>query len=113
LSLVKRKTEHYHYYDILNAYICFVRLRFLHTTLILLCFSFLSVKAQSLRIGAGFSNHGTAWPVVGYPKLFYTAFHPGLDIIAEKKQTKKKKINGGQNLVLARSIIAFSKQLLN
>lgn len=91
MSLVKRKTEHYHYYDILNAYICFVRIRFLHTTLILLCFSFLSVRAQNARIGAGFSNHGTAWPVVGYPKLFYTAFHPGLDIIAEKKINKKEK----------------------
>lgn len=68
-----------------------MRIGFLQTTLILLCFSFLSVRAQNVRIGAGFSNHGTAWPVVGYPKLFYAAFHPGLDIIAEKKINKKEK----------------------
>lgn len=47
--------------------------------------------SQNYQLGAGISNNVTAWPVIGYPKLFYSQFHPGIDIILEKKINKKEK----------------------
>jgi len=47
--------------------------------------------AQNYQLGFGLSNNVTAWPVIGYPKLFYSQFHPGIDIILEKQINKKIK----------------------
>jgi hypothetical protein len=46
---------------------------------------------QNYHLGFGLSNNVTAWPIIGYPKLFYSQFHPGFDIILEKKINKKEK----------------------
>ena len=46
---------------------------------------------QNYRLGFGISNNVTAWPVIGYPQLFYTRFHPGIDVMLEKKLNSKEK----------------------
>lgn len=49
------------------------------------------VFSQNYQFGFGFSNNITAWPVIGYPKLFYSQFHPGFDFILERKINRKEK----------------------
>lgn len=51
----------------------------------------LLMTAQNYQLGAAVSNNVTSWPVIGYPELFYSQLHPGLDIIFEKQINKKTK----------------------
>lgn len=37
--------------------------------------------AQSRYLGISLSNNTTGYPVIAYPDLFYSNFHPGLDIL--------------------------------
>jgi len=48
-------------------------------------------RSQEPRFGVTISNNVTSFPVTGYPKVFYSQFHPGLDICREWKLNKKEK----------------------
>lgn len=62
---------------------------FISIVLIVSCNYYLS--AQDYQLGGGISNNVTSFPVTGYPQLFYSGFHPGIDIILEKKLNTKLK----------------------
>ena len=47
--------------------------------------------SQQYQLGFGFTNNVTSWPVIGYPQLFYTRFHPGIEILLEKKINNREK----------------------
>jgi len=51
-----------------------------------------AATAQKLftNIGVSVSNNTTSFPVTGYPSLFYSQFHPGVDITSQKSWTKNK-----------------------
>lgn len=51
----------------------------------------LSSYSQESRTGYLLSNNNTSFPVLGYPKLFYSQFHPGIDLYHEWKMNKSKK----------------------
>lgn len=50
-----------------------------------------SLNAQNKNVGILFSNNVTSFPASGYPKVFYSQFHPGLDCFREWKINKKEK----------------------
>lgn len=50
-----------------------------------------SIQAQTKNHGILMSNNVTSFPVSGYPKVFYSQFHPGLDYFMEWKINKKEK----------------------
>lgn len=49
------------------------------------------LQAQNKNIGILLSNNVTSFPGSGYPKVFYSQFHPGLDYFMEWKINKKEK----------------------
>lgn len=63
----------------------------LRVLLIFVIFIPILLFSQNFHLGFGLSNNNTAWPFIGYPKLFYSQFHPGIDVILEKKINKKDK----------------------
>jgi hypothetical protein len=48
-------------------------------------------RSQEPRAGIFISNNVTSFPVTRYPKVFYSQFHPGIDICREWKLNKKEK----------------------
>lgn len=50
-----------------------------------------SLQAQIDRIGLTLSNNITGLPVLSYPQLFYSNFHPGIDFQAGWKINKHEK----------------------
>jgi len=60
--------------------------------LLLIAFCFNTKIAQSQSPNAGFliSNNVTSLPVTGFPRVFYSQFHPGLDIFRDWKINKKE-----------------------
>lgn len=48
-------------------------------------------RSQQSEMGILFSNNITSFPVTTYPQLFYTQFHPGLDIFKSCKINKSEK----------------------
>lgn len=50
-----------------------------HIVIFLLLFCLPLLKAQENRLSFAISNNITGLPVVTYPALFYSQFHPGLD----------------------------------
>lgn len=53
-----------------------------------ICFSLFS---QNSKTGFLISNNNTSFPVLGYPQLFYSQFHPGIDTYHEWKMNKSEK----------------------
>lgn len=52
----------------------------------------LILRCQELpRIGVFVSNNITSMPVSGFPKVFYSQFHPGINVCREWKINKKEK----------------------
>lgn len=49
------------------------------------------VSAQEKKAGFIFSNNVTSFPLTGYPKLFYSQFHPGMEVFYAKKINKASK----------------------
>jgi len=49
------------------------------------------VFSQSSSISAMISNNVTSFPVTGYPQLFYSQFHPGIDVAKSWKINKSTK----------------------
>jgi hypothetical protein len=50
-----------------------------------------SLHAQIKANGALLSNNVTSFPVTGYPQVFYSQFHPGIDLFKGWKINKKEK----------------------
>lgn len=59
--------------------------------LILMIAGFHSIFAQKKIAGILLSNNVTSFPVTGYPKVFYSQFHPGIDLFGGWKINKKEK----------------------
>ena len=51
----------------------------------------INIYAQESRTGYLISNNNTSFPVLGYPQLFYSQFHPGIDLFHEWKMNKSEK----------------------
>lgn len=51
----------------------------------------LSSYSQESRTGYLLSNNNTSFPVLGYPQLFYSQLHPGIDLYHEWKMNKSEK----------------------
>jgi hypothetical protein len=51
----------------------------------------LYVDAQEKQLGIHLSNNTPSFPVLGYPGVFYSGFHPGLDIQYHRKLNNKEK----------------------
>lgn len=49
------------------------------------------IFSQNKSIGVFVSNNVASFPVTGYPQLFYSQFHPGIDAIKEWKINKNEK----------------------
>ncbi|OQA00142.1 MAG: hypothetical protein BWY70_00785 [Bacteroidetes bacterium ADurb.Bin408] len=63
-----------------------------HIFLVILIFIELQyVSAQYPSIGGAVSNNVTSFPVTGFPQLFYSQFHPGLNAFMEWKINKSEK----------------------
>jgi len=82
--------------------------------------------AQKKSYGFSFGNQVTALPIVGYPKLFYSNFHPSIDFNYSIKLNKSSKnalylSNNGavlyhrfvQTLAALTSAISYHRQLNN
>lgn len=70
--------------------------------LIILCLVVLNINAKGQTIGAKLSNNVTSFPVTGFPKVFYSQFHPGIEFNYLKgiKSFKKSEfnLNGALNI---------------
>lgn len=66
--------------------------------MLLVVISLASASTQSTFVGLTLSNNTTGLPVITYPDLFYTQFHPGLEATYSKQLNKNAKnrlyING-------------------
>ena len=51
----------------------------------------LGVFSQSSSVSAMISNNVASFPVTGYPQLFYSQFHPGIDVAKSWKINKSEK----------------------
>jgi len=51
----------------------------------------MSPQAQNKNAGFLLSNNVTSFPVTGYPKVFYSQLHPGIDFFYNLKINKKEK----------------------
>lgn len=60
--------------------------------LVILMFMVLqNVSAQYHSVGGSFSNNVTSFPVTGFPQLFYSQLHPGINGFMEWKINKSEK----------------------
>ncbi|MFH0864758.1 MAG: hypothetical protein V1904_01085 [Bacteroidota bacterium] len=59
--------------------------------ILLLVLPVLKSFGQQQCTGLLLSNNVTSFPVSGYPKVFYSQFHPGIDYFREWKINKKEK----------------------
>ena len=55
-----------------------------------ICFNINVVQSQSPNAGILISNNVTSYPITGYPQVFYSQFHPGLDVTLDWKINKKE-----------------------
>jgi hypothetical protein len=51
----------------------------------------INVFSQTRQIGIAFSNNATSSPIIGYPRLFYSKLHPGIDVYLAQKINAKQK----------------------
>lgn len=73
---------------------CLMRLDYLGKLSLLLiitvCLNNKIAKSQSSNAGILISNNVTSYPITGYPQVFYSQFHPGLDVFRDWKINKKQ-----------------------
>ena len=61
-----------------------------HFLFLLIAFA-LFVRCNGQQIGVLLSNNVTSYPVTGYPEVFYSQIHPGIDVFKDWKINKKEK----------------------